>query len=282
MTKTRTVTRIIIAKPTMEGAGVKLNRVFGNSETALTDPFLLLDDFSSANPADFIAGFPWHPHRGIETITYVLSGEVRHEDSLGNKSSIGAGDVQWMTAGSGIIHQEMPVDTGGPMLGFQLWANLPASYKMMKPRYQEIKADRIPVVKTSEGYEIRIICGAVEGVRGPVEDIIAAPEYLDVTMPASAAFIHGIASGNTAFAYVISGSARFDSSARKSIGMQRLALFDDDGFVRVQTDGGPARFLLICGKPIREPIAWYGPIVMNTEEELRTAFREYEEGSFIK
>jgi quercetin 2,3-dioxygenase len=300
MAKTRKIQKVIKSKPTLEGAGVHLKRVFGNSEVPLFDPFLLLDDFRNTDPYLYIKGFPWHPHRGIETITYVLKGDVEHGDSMGNKGVISSGDTQWMTAGSGIIHQEMPKgDDAGVMEGFQLWANLPKSHKMMAPRYRDIKSAQVPEVKLKNGARIKIICGAVEGTQGPVRDIISDPEYLDVSVPAHTEFVHQTKRGHNVFAYVIEGKAIFcnekdpfayDVEGVNYFDMQRepfvrngmLVLFSDGDQVLITTQGEAVRFLLISGKPIDEPVAWYGPIVMNTEEELRIAFEEYQNGTFIK
>jgi len=264
------------------------------------DPFLLLDDFRGDDPADYLKGFPWHPHRGIETITYVLKGEVEHGDSMGNQGIITPGDVQWMTAGSGIIHQEMPHgDDRGRMYGFQLWANLPASHKMMEPRYRDVKQAQIPEVSLARGVAVKIICGKVNGTVGPVKDIVTDPEYLDVSVSAGAEFHHPIQRGHTAFAYVIAGEGYFDPerdayahevigtnyfdfNRRCTCGDRTLVLYGDGDKVIVSAPGGPVRFLLISGLPIGEPVAWYGPIVMNTQEELQLAFNEYQEGTFIK
>jgi redox-sensitive bicupin YhaK (pirin superfamily) len=283
MEKTRKVYRVVKSKPTLEGAGVHLNRVFGFSEPKGFDPFLLLDDFRSDIPENYIKGFPWHPHRGIETITYILNGNVEHGDSLGNSGVIGPGDVQWMTAGSGIIHQEMPKgDTDGRMGGFQLWANLPAAQKMMEPRYRDVKSSQIPLVTVKGGVVIRVICGEVEGTRGPVRDIITDPEYLDVTLPAGAEFSHPTRADHTVLAYVIEGQAYFDLDKKTRSANGELAQFESGDQVVAFTSDGPARFLLLSGKPIGEPVAWYGPIVMNTQHELQVAFEEYSNGTFIK
>jgi redox-sensitive bicupin YhaK (pirin superfamily) len=283
MKQTRTIKKIIHSKPTIEGAGVHLNRVFGFHETRLFDPFLLLDDFRSGNPDHYLAGFPWHPHRGIETITYMLAGSVEHGDSMGNKGVISAGDTQWMTAGSGIIHQEMPQgDHRGQMGGFQLWANLPRSHKMMDPRYRDIKRDQVPEVKLENGVVVRIICGAVGKHRGPVKDVVIDPEYLDVTVPAGREFVHDTRRGHTVLAYVIEGAGQFDKEKSGAIRNGSLCLYEDGDQCAIAADREPLRFLLISGKPINEPVAWYGPIVMNTEEELETAFEEYRNGTFIK
>ena len=283
MHKTRTIKQIIKSIPTLEGAGVHLNRVFGFNEVPRLDPFLLLDDFHSSHPADYLKGFPWHPHRGIETISYVLEGAIEHGDSMGNTGVIGAGDVQWMTAGSGIVHQEMPRgDKNSRLWGFQLWANLPASHKMMKPRYQEIKSSSIPVVKLEQNVQIRIICGAVGDVRGPVTGIVTNPSYLDISVPSNTAYVHTLVPGHTAFAYVVEGAASFAEGNKRSIDQGHLVVFDDGDAITVTTQNTAVRFLLISGKPLNEPVAWYGPIVMNTQAELEQAFAEYENGTFLK
>jgi redox-sensitive bicupin YhaK (pirin superfamily) len=300
MTVVRKIRKVWRAKPTIEGAGVHLKRVFGNQEVPQLDPFLLLDDFRSDDPSKYLPGFPWHPHRGIETITYVLQGDVEHGDSMGNKGDISAGDVQWMTAGSGIVHQEMPKgDAQGRMGGFQLWANLPASHKMMDPRYREVKRSRIPEVVLEGGVKVKIISGRVNGTQGPVRDIVTDPEYLDVAVPEGASFRHAVKRGHTVFAYVTSGSAYFDPGrdpyARDEVGRnyfdmdrqclcrsETLVLYGDGDAVAVTAEEEAVRFLLVAGKPIGEPVAWYGPIVMNTAEEIRTAFEEYRKGTFIK
>jgi redox-sensitive bicupin YhaK (pirin superfamily) len=266
----------------------------------LFDPFLLLDDFRSNNPAHYTKGFPWHPHRGIETITYILQGKVEHGDSLGNKGIIDSGDIQWMTAGSGIIHQEMPKgDTHGIMEGFQLWANLPASEKMRSPRYRDIKSNQIPVITLNNGTRIKIICGTINNVHGPVRDIIIDPEYIDVTVPANTTYEHPTKAGHTVLAYVIEGQGcfckekqpfahgtegknYFDINTDPRANNGTLILFEDGNKVHIETEGDQIRFLLISGKPIGEPIAWSGPIVMNTQDELRLAFDEYRQGTFLK
>ncbi len=282
MTEERIVVRAWSSRPTMEGAGVRLNRVFGFHEVPDLDPFLLLDHFGSDNPSDYLAGFPWHPHRGIETITYMIRGEVKHEDSLGNKGVIGSGDVQWMTAGSGIEHQEMPQRTEGTMMGFQLWANLPASHKMMDPRYRDITRSDIPVITLESGAVVKIIAGEVDGTKGPVQDIVTDPEYLDVSLPESSEFVHPVTKGHNVFAYVFEGSGYFDSTKKAELTTGAIAQYRDGEFIRISTGRSPVRFLLVSGKPIREPVAWRGPIVMNTEEELRVAFDEYRKGTFIR
>jgi quercetin 2,3-dioxygenase len=275
------------SQPTMEGAGVRLKRAFGFRETPRLDPFLLLDAFHSENPDDYRRGFPWHPHRGIETITYILDGEVEHGDSMGNRGLIAAGDVQWMTAGSGIIHQEMPKGDGkGEMWGFQLWSNLPARAKMMDPRYQEVKQSQIPVVKTAGGATVRVIAGEAAGARGPVREIVTDPLFLDVSLPAGKSFTQPIASRHNAFAYVIDGEGVFETAvageAPQSYGEGSLILYGEGEHIAVTTDKRPVRFLLVAGKPFREPIAWYGPVVMNTQAEIKTAFEEFEKGTFVK
>ena len=294
MPEPRAIRKVYQSQPTLEGAGVHLKRAFGFREPRRFDPFLLLDDFRNDRSENYLKGFPWHPHRGIETITYVLRGDVEHGDSMGNQGVISSGDVQWMTAGSGIIHQEMPKgDAQGAMYGFQLWANLPASHKMMPPRYREVKSSQIPEVSLENGARVRIICGQVEDVQGPVRDIITDPAYLDIHLPPACNFIHPTPVGHTVFAYVFEGQARFSSvgesdSAQNSspnqafLGNESVVLFEDGDSVRVITANEPVRFLLISGKPINEPVAWYGPIVMNTQSELQTAFDELQAGTFIR
>jgi len=299
MEEVRQVRKVFKSKPTIEGAGVHLKRAFGNAETGLFDPFLLLDDFRSDNPAYYMAGFPWHPHRGIETITYVLQGNVEHGDNLGHKGVIGSGDVQWMTAGSGIIHKEMPKgDSQSRMYGFQLWANLPASHKMIDPKYRDVKDADIPTTK-HDGADIKIICGSVDGINGPVHDIVTDPEYLDVTVAPNSQFTRQTVRGHTVLAYVIGGKGKFcnaedpfayekeganyfDMPVEKLLGNETLILFSDGDKVTVSSEDESVRFLLISGKPIGEPIAWYGPIVMNTQEELKIAFDELRKDTFIK
>jgi len=282
MDQVRAVERVLRAYATVEGAGVRLHRAFGYYEVPQFDPFLMLDDFRSAKPEEYLAGFPWHPHRGIETVTYMLSGTVDHEDSLGNAGSISAGDVQWMTAGSGIIHQEMPKPVHGRMGGFQLWVNLPRAGKMMKPRYQEIKSDKIPVVSPRKEINIRVIAGRINEVSGPVRDIVADPEFLDISLGPDTFFTHPVKPGYTAFAYVIGGEGTFDEKEGHHISNQDLVLFGDGSSIWVRSFGSGVRFLFLAGKPIREPVAWRGPIVMNTREELRTAYKEFADGTFIK
>ncbi len=278
----RKIDKISASKPTIEGAGVNLRRAFGYYEAPRLDPFLLLDDFRSDDPEDYIAGFPWHPHRGIETVTYMLEGRVEHGDSMGNKGVIGPGDVQWMTAGSGIIHQEMPKGSNGHMGGFQLWVNLPATHKMMEPRYREVKNEQIPEVMIDNGVRVRVISGEVNKKRGPVRDIVVDIEYLDVTMEPGTEFGHAIKKGYRAFAYVIEGSGYFDAEKKKTAGNEHIVVFKDGDDVKIAANDSVLRFLLISGKPLGEPVAWRGPIVMNTQEELQVAFDEYRNGTFIK
>lgn len=287
MNESRGIRKIIRSQPTIEGAGVHLKRAFGFGATSEFDPFLLLDDFRGDDPKYYIKGFPWHPHRGIETITYMLAGRAEHADSIGNQGIIGPGDVQWMTAGNGIIHQEMPKgDESGRMGGFQLWANLPASHKMMDPRYRDIKSSEIPEVTLENGVKIRVISGKVGSIEGPVRDIVIEPEYLDIYIPAKSQYIHPTKRGHTVFAYIISGKGRFSDGAENNDASsgtsENLVLFGDGDRIVLSTEEDPVRFLLIAGKPIRELVAWSGPIVMNTREELRLAFEEYENGTFIK
>ncbi len=269
--------------PTTEGAGVHLKRAFGYAQVPQFDPFLMLDDFHADNPNEYMAGFPWHPHRGIETITYLLEGLVEHGDSMGNKGTIGAGDVQWMTAGSGIIHQEMPkISPTGTIWGFQFWANLPADKKMMAPRYQDIKAVEIPEVTLEQGISVKIIAGEVAGVQGPVCDIIIEPEMLDITVPTGVTFTHSLPEEHTAFTYILSGDGCFDESSTL-FHSGTVVLYEHGGDeIQITASGNQLRFLLVSGKPLKEPVAWGGPIVMNTQEELQLAFDEYKLGTFIK
>lgn len=296
----RPIRQVIEAKPTVEGAGVKLRRAFGFGNTGDFDPFLLFDDFRNENPEDFQAGFPWHPHRGIETITYVLAGTVDHGDSLGNSGTLGAGDVQWMTAGSGILHQEMPQgNPQGRMHGFQLWANLPSSLKMTSPRYQDVSSQDIPEVTDDDGTRVRVICGSFWGKTGPVDGIAADPRYLDVWVPPGRRVTLPVETSRHAFAYVFEGAGTFrdasqpfdvrtegvgalDAPGLEETGNRSLVLFDRGDEVTVQAGEAGIRFLLVSGKPIEEPVAWYGPIVMNTREQLREAVAELQEGTFIK
>ena len=296
----RPVKRMSKSKPALEGAGVRLRRAFGFDNTSDFDPFLLLDDFRNDIPEDYEAGFPWHPHRGIETITYVLAGTVEHGDSMGNSGVIGPGDVQWMTAGSGIIHQEMPKgDKDGQMHGFQLWANLPSSLKMTPPRYQEVTADEIPLVTDDDGTQARIVCGSFWGKKGPVEGVAADPIYLDVAVPPGQRKTLPIEMARNAFAYVFSGDGKFsnasgplaapteglkwaDTNPPQGADNRSLVLFDSGDEITIHAGDEGVRFLLVSGKPLHEPVAWYGPIVMNTQEELRQAFEDLDRGTFLK
>jgi redox-sensitive bicupin YhaK (pirin superfamily) len=296
----RPVARVLESTPTMEGAGVKLRRAFGFGDTAEFDPFLLFDDFRNERPQDYLAGFPWHPHRGIETITYVLTGTVEHGDSLGNRGRMGAGDVQWMTAGRGILHQEMPQgDDSGRMHGFQLWANLPAALKMTAPRYQDIGSKDIPEVTEDDGTHVRVICGEFWGQRGPVDGVAAEPRYLDVSVQPGRKVHLPVDRTNHVFAYVFAGAGRFrdasqplgvpneisggvDAANATETGNRSLVLFDRGDEVVVQAGDEGMRFLLVSGKPIQEPVAWYGPIVMNTRDELQRAYDELRSGTFIR
>jgi redox-sensitive bicupin YhaK (pirin superfamily) len=297
----RPVKSIVQSKPTLEGAGVKLRRAFGFGDTTAFDPFLLLDDFRNDRPDDYRAGFPWHPHRGIETITYVLAGTVDHGDSLGNQGSLGAGDVQWMTAGRGIMHQEMPKgDAQGRMHGFQLWANLPSSLKMTAPRYQDIKSGEIVELVEDDGTRIRVICGDYKGKRGPVEGVAADPRYLDIFVPPGVCKTLPVETERQAFAYVFEGAGSFRAASapfgvltektvdgqeavvREQTGNRSLVLFDQGDEITVQAGEQGIRFLLVSGKPIKEPVAWYGPIVMNTQAELQQAVSELRSGTFIR
>jgi len=300
----RAVKSVSTSTPAVEGAGVKLRRAFGFGDTAEFDPFLLLDDFRNDRPADYLAGFPWHPHRGIETITYVLAGTVNHGDSLGNRGSLGAGDVQWMTAGSGILHQEMPQgDAQGRMHGFQLWANLPRDLKMTAPRYQDVAARDIPEITDDDGTSVRVVCGEFWGRKGPVEGVAADPRYLDIWVPPGRKRTLPVEMSRHAFAYVFDGAGRFRDASDPSpvktdfvgedgsevdappgglVGNRSLVLFDSGDEITVQAGDEGIRFLLVSGRPLKEPVAWYGPIVMNTAQELRQAQAELRDGTFIK
>jgi quercetin 2,3-dioxygenase len=297
----RPVKRTVSSKPTIEGAGVHLRRAFGFGDTTEFDPFLLLDDFRNDRPDEYRAGFPWHPHRGIETITYVLAGNVEHGDSLGNRGNLGAGDVQWMTAGRGILHQEMPQgDERGRMHGFQLWANLPSSLKMKAPRYQDIKAAEVPEVIDDDGTRVRVVCGDFWGKRGPVEGVAADPRYLDIFVPPGKRKTLKVEVERHAFAYVFEGSGNFRAASapfgvltektdgvneillREQTGNRSLVLFDSGDEIAVQAGDEGIRFILVSGKPIKEPVAWYGPIVMNSQAELQQAFAELKQGTFIR
>jgi hypothetical protein len=301
MMSIRPVKSIVTSKPTIEGAGVKLNRAFGFGNTSEFDPFLLLDDFRNDRPDDYRAGFPWHPHRGIETITYVLAGSVEHGDSLGNRGNLGAGDVQWMTAGSGIMHQEMPQgDAKGRMHGFQLWANLPSPLKMTAPRYQDVKAAEIPEITDDDGTRVRVVCGDFWGKRGPIEGVAADPRYLDIWVPPGKRKVLAVELERHAFAYVFEGAGSFRAASasfgvltektdgvnetvvREQTGNRSLVLFDSGDEITVQAGEQGIRFLLVSGKPLEEPVAWHGPIVMNTQAELQQAIAELRGGTFIK
>lgn len=279
----RRVLRLVEPDPVTEGAGVKLRRSIASRALDYVDPFLLLDDFRSHNAADFVAGFPMHPHRGIETVTYLLDGLVRHRDSIGNAGDLTAGDVQWMTAGRGILHEEMPQRHNGVLEGFQLWVNLPAKDKMMPPRYQDVPAASIPEVERPEGIRIRVVAGTVDGVPGPVKDIVADPLFLDVAIPPESSFVQVIERGHTALAYVFEGAGTFgvaDGGAGTDIRATQLAIFGDGDLIEVQTGAEGVRFLLIAGKPLREPVARYGPFVMNTQEEILQTLKELRAGTF--
>lgn len=288
----RRVAKLFAARPTLEGAGVHLKRAFGYNEVPLFDPFLMLDDFSSSRPEHYLPGFPWHPHRGIETVTYLHAGRVEHGDSLGNRGVIGPGEVQWMTAGSGIVHQEMPKETADRELaGFQLWVNLPAAQKMTAPRYRDVKAADIPVVELPGGATVRVVSGEAGGAVGPVQDIVLSPVFLDVGLPPRSRFARAVPAGHTAAAYSISGGACFGDSPGlppgvppgRDVGPGYAVLYEREGDeVVVETQDAPSRFLLLTGKPLGEPVAWRGPIVMNTYEELEVAFEEYQTGRFLK
>jgi redox-sensitive bicupin YhaK (pirin superfamily) len=294
----RPVKRVIESKPTLEGAGVKLRRAFGFGDTAEYDPFLLFDDFRNDRPDDYLAGFPWHPHRGIETITYVLAGTVEHGDSLGNRGSLGAGDIQWMTAGSGILHQEMPQgDSQGRMHGFQLWANLPSSLKMTAPRYQDVPGKDVPEVTDDDGTQVKVVCGSFWGKKGPVDGVAADPRYLDIFVPPGQRKRLEVEVSRHAFAYIFQGSGTFrDASDPRAvqtdivggstrpdfIGNRSLVLFDRGDEITVQAGDEGIRFLLVSGTPIEEPVAWYGPIVMNTRAELQQAYDDLQRGTFIR
>jgi len=287
--------------PTLEGAGVHLHRVFGFGDTDQSDPFLMMDDFRNDNPDQYLKGFPWHPHRGIETITYVLAGSVDHADSLGNSGSLGPGSVQWMTAGSGIMHQEMPHgDSHGRMHGFQLWANLPGSLKMSAPRYQDINGTDIPEIKEDDGTVVRIVVGEFWGKRGPVDGIAADPQYLDISIPPNTRKVFPVDTYRSAFAYIFEGSASFRDASdptgvliekeiageeihlRDQSGNRTLVMFDNGNEVVVNSGEHGVRFLLVSGKPIKEPVAWHGPIVMNTKDEIKQALQDLQTGNFIR
>jgi redox-sensitive bicupin YhaK (pirin superfamily) len=296
----RAIKSVSQSRPTMEGAGVRLRRAFGFGDTSEFDPFLMMDDFRGDHPSDYQAGFPWHPHRGIETITYVLAGTVAHGDSLGNKGVLGPGSVQWMTAGRGILHQEMPKgDAFGRMHGFQLWANLPSSLKMTKPRYQDIGGGEIPEITDDDGVKVRVICGDFWGQKGPVDGVAAEPRYLDISIPPNVRKTLPVETYRQVFAYIFEGSGRFLGASepfgvlreemvdgeevlvREAVGNRSLVVFDSGDEVVVQAGPDGMRFLLVSGRPIREPVAWHGPIVMNTQTEIRQAMRDLRDGTFI-
>jgi redox-sensitive bicupin YhaK (pirin superfamily) len=283
--KSRKVLEIIEPQPVLEGAGVRLKRSIATRTLDNIDPFLLFDHFGSSNPEDYIKGFPMHPHRGIETVTYMIEGTVDHKDSLGNSGSIGAGDIQWMTSGSGIMHEEMPRAQQGELKGFQLWVNLPAKMKMMKPRYQDIRSDQIPEISREDGTKIRVVAGEVDAVRGPVADIVAEPTYLDVTIAPDGHFSHPIQRGHAAFAYLFEGQGAFGKNGEqeeKIVDAPRLVVFTDGDYIKATASDQPMRFLLISGKPLDEPIARYGPFVMNTQREIEQALEDLKNGTFVK
>lgn len=288
--ETRCVRAVVEPRPTLEGAGVRLRRTIGTNALDYLDPFLLLDHFASDDPSDYLAGFPWHPHRGIETVTYMLAGEVDHHDSIGNRGTIGPGDVQWMTAGGGIQHEEMPRPRDGRMAGFQLWVNLPAALKMTRPRYREVPAEQIPVVRRDDGSTVRVVAGQVDGVAGPVTEIHAEPAYLDVTLPPGTVFAHPVARGQNAFAYVFEGEGRFGVACEHGyrgdaggelVPATHLVVFTDGDEVTVRAGEATVRFLLASGRPLDEPIARYGPFVMTTKDEIRTALEDLQGDTFV-
>jgi hypothetical protein len=282
MAQVRAVLEVLAARPTLEGGGVHLKRAFGHEQLPKFDPFLLLDEFRSDNPEDYREGFPSHPHRGFETITYMLAGSIEHRDVLGNHGVIRAGGVQWMTAGSGIIHEEMPEgDANGRLWGLQLWANLPVARKMTPPRYQGFDTEQIPEV-TANGARVRVIAGEVNGARGPVREVAIDPQYLDVSLPAGSEFTHAVPPGHTLFAYVLEGEGRFAGEGSEPVRAGHVVRYGDGELAAVSTADSPVRLILVAGKPLQEPVAWRGPVVMNTQEELREAFRELEEGTFIR
>ncbi len=279
MLKHRPIKKVTKSVPTIEGAGVHLKRAFGFKDTNLYDPFLLLDDFHSSNPSEYKAGFPWHPHRGIETVTYMIEGRVDHGDSLGNKGTIGPGDIQWMTAGSGIIHQEMPKGHEHHLWGTQLWVNLPASKKMTDPKYREVKADQIPEVELQKGVRARLVCGSHGGAKGPIDDVSVDPTYMDVSMDRGIKHLLEEPEGRNAFIYVLSGKGKVGN---KDVQAEDLVLLGEGNSIELSTAEDKLRFLYASGVPIKEPVAWYGPIVMNTQKELEIAFDEYRKGTFIR
>ncbi|MCY3411647.1 MAG: pirin family protein [Candidatus Heimdallarchaeota archaeon] len=285
----RDVQYIAESVPAIDGAGVKLRRAFGNLRGINLDPFLLLDCFGSEDPREYMAGFPWHPHRGMETVTYMLQGKVDHADSLGNRGTIKAGEIQWMTAGSGIIHQEMPQMPDDPkevlqtLKGFQLWVNLPSSHKMMKPRYQDIKSPEIKSTKLPDGLgHVSVLAGTYDGITGPVEDVIADPVYLDISLEHEQIFTYDIQPDHTVLGYVVSGNATFDEAKRHRIGTDNLVVFTQGEKIQIETGDDPVRFLLMSGAPIKEQVAWHGPIVMNTQDEILQAYKDIQNNTFIK
>ncbi|MGD8398609.1 MAG: pirin family protein [Anaerolineae bacterium] len=279
--KIRRVERLVEPVQVLEGAGVRLKRSIASRKLDYLDPFLLFDHFGSDNPDDFLAGFPMHPHRGIETVTYMMAGFVDHMDSLGNAGRIGPGDVQWMTAGSGIMHEEMPKpDRGGRMEGFQLWVNLPARLKMSRPRYQEFAAEHIPDVEV-RGARVRVVAGQVDGVDGPVREIAARPTYLDVTVLPGEVWTHPVPRGHNAFAYLFEGQGALGRS-EAPLTAPLLAVLGDGDRVEVAAGADPVRFLLVSGEPLGEPVARYGPFVMNTRAEIEQALRDLRAGTFVK
>ena len=284
-TQPREVIKIIKPQTVMEGAGVRLKRSIATATLDNLDPFLLFDHFGSDKPEDYIKGFPMHPHRGIETVTYMINGNVSHKDSIGNAGSIGPGDIQWMTAGGGIMHEEMPQPSEAPMVGFQLWVNLPASLKMTTPRYQDVASDQIPRVERQDGVSIRVIAGEVDGVRGAVSEIYADPSYLDISIPAGGTFSHPVAKGHAAFAYVFEGQGHFgigENTLENSVSQPGLVIFGDGDYIQAGAVDDPVRFLLVSGKPLNEPIARYGPFVMNTQEEIQQALEDLRNGTFVR
>ena len=284
-TQPRKVIEIIKPQTVIEGAGVRLKRSIATATLDHLDPFLLFDHFGTDNPDDYIKGFPMHPHRGIETVTYMINGHVNHKDSIGNSGSIGSGDIQWMTAGGGIMHEEMPQPAQGEMVGFQLWVNLPARLKMTKPRYQDILSNQIPEVTREDGVKIRVIAGEVDGVRGAISEIFADPVYLDVSIPAKGSFSHPVEKEHTAFAYVFEGRGFFgtDKNAQQSsVSQPGLVVLGDGDYIQAGAANEPVRFLLISGKPLNEPIARYGPFVMNTQEEIQQALKDLKNGTFVR
>ena len=282
MSPPRRVAEVLSRTPTLEGAGVHLHRVFGFREVPRLDPFLLLDDFGSEDPADYVAGFPWHPHRGIETVTYMLAGEVEHGDSLGHRGVIASGDVQWMTAGSGIVHQEMPRRFDGRFRGFQLWLNLPAARKMTDPRYRDVPAAAIPLATPAPGVRARVVAGEVDGVRGPVGDLVVECAYLDVALDAGTTWERPVPASHAAFAYAVEGRGRIGAEPARGLVEGQLGRLSGEGPVRLAAESDPFRVLLVSGVPLGEPVAWHGPIAMNTDAEIELALRELREGTFIK